>query len=111
MTIATSDHAALVNGLERELQLESGTSQFQRIAFALLALPSGELIAWSRQDRESAEALADCIGGIRAAARRFRSVAELMEQSADRALVAMCMRADATELLAAAHEHHRIEGA
>lgn len=93
--------------IDSDFALGHSASQYRRAALGMLTRSGKQLIEWAEtSDQDAAEALADAIAGVEAAARRYRAMADIMEGSAARGMVAICVRANALELLATARKEH-----
>jgi hypothetical protein len=102
---------ATAMAIESNIAPTAGRSQYRRTALALLGRSGKQLIDAVYADRDVAEMFADSICGIREAALHLRKLAELMETSATRIEVALCVRDDAVELLRSADREHAREAA
>jgi hypothetical protein len=101
---------AQVDDLERAIQESlapgAGGSQYRRGGLAMLAQSGERLIEIAATDLDAGEMLADFVAGVEANVQRLRSLADMLETSATRATVALCVREDAIELLREAREFH-----
>src|SRR5437868_9524598 len=88
--------------LKRHSAWRGGHSQYRRAGLCVLTRSTDQLAEWANSNRRAGETFADMIVGIDRAARGYRALAALLDQSVSRAKVAICIRDDAIELLTAA---------
>ena len=80
--------------IEKRWKNDSGDNQYRRMATFLLTMTGAEIIAKTEKDRGLAVVLADTIIGAGPVAKRYKLMADTINNALLRATVAICHRKD-----------------